>query len=458
MPESIFDLLDDDIKPGKEGFLDVASRAPMPNEKSFFNDIADYGKTIIKGGIEGLGRLGRIMGPLQDFPDITEEGEIIKPRSTEEQLEEQTKNLDVLLPTDEGAVQKGIRRGLRETPTALAFPGASTSTIGRSLAAGGAGQLAEELGAPEWVQTAAEFTAFMGPDLTKKLISSGSNKEIIKEARKMGLTDEEITPLIQSDFKQKWLSKITPKRGATERVLGKTKESLGTAYKNLSKLPGAKNEISELNNGKLINSLKEKIALMPRKVQAKVNKDFQDLLGNKITGESLMNFYSDVNHSLGGKTKQLSLLKGPIKDAIKTLSPDLAKDFDTVNLLYSKYSKIAGKLKPSLTSDIVSGVETLAAGGALASAVMGNPYFLGPIATKISFGKLSQQMLTNPRLQQITTKLVQGINQNKWYIVKNLLGLYAREIKNDSPEMYDQLKSISEEDLKELFSQKEAGK
>ena len=80
------------------------------------------------------------------------------------------------------------------------------------------------LGAPELVQTAAELTAYIGPDVLKKLLSSGKHKEIIDAARTLGLTDEQITPVLQSETKLKWLSKLTPRRGSTQKALENTKD------------------------------------------------------------------------------------------------------------------------------------------------------------------------------------------------------------------------------------------
>ena len=87
MRETIFDLIEEDVPEGKEGYFEIAKRAPQPKEKSFLNDIKDYAKTIVKGTVEGLGRLGTLMGPTQDF--ITKKnGKIQLGKSSEEQLEE----------------------------------------------------------------------------------------------------------------------------------------------------------------------------------------------------------------------------------------------------------------------------------------------------------------------------------------------------------------------------------
>lgn len=127
-----------------------------PPEKK--NELLDYGKTIVKGVVEGFGRLGRIMGPLSSR------------KSTSEQLKEQTENLDELLPTDEGFIQGSIRKGLREAPTALSFPG--TSTLGTGIRAASSGLLqesAEQADLPEWAQTAAGIAPYLVPGKVPKL-------------------------------------------------------------------------------------------------------------------------------------------------------------------------------------------------------------------------------------------------------------------------------------------------
>lgn len=451
MKETIFDVVNErkEIPEGKEGFMEIAKRAPiLKDSPSFFDDIKDYGKTILKGTAEGLSRLGGIMGPTQDIHGT--------PYS--ETLEKQTEKLDELLPTDEGYVQKSFRRGMQQGPTALAMPGSNIATGARSILAGFAGQGAEELGLPEWAQTAAEITAYIGPDIMQKLLKSGSNKEIIESGKRFGLSDEQITPLIQSEFKQKWLSKLSPKRGSTETALENTKKGLSEGYetlKNTKGASGAAGEITEKANGKLINSIMEKMDEMPREVRAKIQGDLDDLLNNKITGKALMNFFKDVNSKFGGSSKQIQTLKDPIKEALHSISPQLGKDFDTINNLWSKYSKISSKLKPSITSDLITAGEALTGMGAMGAAVTGNYLPLVGILGEQLARKTAQQMLLNPRLQQHAKKMVNALNENKLTVAKKLTEIYADEIRKESPEFAKELDKITLEDYEKLLNPKD---
>lgn len=439
MTNTIFDLIEEDFPEGKKGYIEAAKRAPEPKDDSFVNQVSDYGKTLLKGAVEGIGKLGRIMGPIPT------------PGKSESEIQrEQTEALDVLLPTDEGFLQRGLRRGLQEAPTAMAFPGAAPlQTAVRTGIAGYAGETAKELGAPEWMQTAAELTAYIGPDVTKKLLEKGSNKEIIEAARKLGLSDEAITPLIQSEFKQKWLSKLTPRRGATQTALERSRSELGEAYSTIQKSERARSVLNEQGIQELTTEIDKLLFEMPANVRSKIRKDYSDLRKNPITGDTLINFWKDINSEMGAGSKQLSLLKDPIRKALKNISPELGEDFQTVNKLFTKYHPIAERLKPNLMSDIIGASEAI---GLLASVTLGNYPFIISFAGEKAGKKIIQQMLINPKFQQISHKMVDALNQNKFEMAKKLTDLLAHELRKTSPEISDKLEEISIDDLKKMLT------
>jgi hypothetical protein len=437
---TIFDVLPSE---GQEGYMDIAQDAPEMKDDSYWNTVKDYTKTIVKGGVEGLSRFGRMMGPLKDISRYGDEGN---------PLEKQTEALNELLPTNEGFGQSAIRRGLQQAPTAMAFPGSSLQTLPRAMLAGFMGEGAKELGAPEWAQTAAELTAYIGPDITKKLLEKGSNKEIIASARKLGLSDEAITPLIQSDFKQKWLTKLAPKRGSTEKALEKTKSELSNIYSTLQKSTDKNIELHPEVSQNLYKEIDDLLFNMPAGVRSKISADLSDLQKFPATGESLINFYADINHELGPNSKQLSLLKKPIKEAIGKVSPELEKDFETINKLYSKYYPIAQRLKPNVMTDIIGAAKTISHAASLGMALMFGYY--PPILNFAGIGaasKISQKLLLDPKFQQISHKMVDALNKNKFGVAKKLTDLLSHELKKVSPEVSEELKNITEEDFEDIF-------
>jgi hypothetical protein len=438
MTNTIFDLVEADLPEGKKGYLEFAKRAPTPKGNSFLNDIADYGKTALKGTIEGISKLGRVLGPTGNF---TSQG-------TDDALGKQTQALDEIFPTDEGFVQKGLRRGLKEAPTMLSFPGGGTpSTAIRSGAAGYLGQGAEELGLPEWAQAAAEITAFVGPDITKKLLESGKNTDLIKEARKLGISDEALTPLLQSEFKQKWLSKLTPRRGSTEKALKQSKKELDEAASLIDSKASKIDKLNDESAFKLIDKIDSTFEKMPASVREKISKDYRDLYSKDISADSLINFWRDINHEVGPNSMQLSLLKKPVKEALEEIAPELAKDFNLINQLYTKFYPISSRLKPNLMTDLIGASEVI---GALASVSMGNYPFLIKIAGEKTTRKLAQQMLINPRFQQIPEKMLNALKENKLPLASKLVSLLQNETKKYSPDIAEKLQEVTEEDLQEM--------
>ena len=451
-PKTIFDLVEspknetifDFIEEMPPQYKEAVKSTPEVTNKSKLDIAKDYGKTIIKGGVEGLSRLANVINP--EVEHVKGKGFVSTQDKREPKLEQE---LNELLPTDEGFVQKALRRGLRETPTSLAFPGAKIANIPRSIVAGFAGESAKELGGNENIQAAAELTAYLGPDVTKKLLALGKNKSIIEHARKLGISDEALTPLLQSETKQKWLSKLIPRGESTQKALKQSKNEIGNAYQTIQKSPEAAKKIDPNSADKFIKSITEQLDEMPRAVRKKIEGDLGDLLGKDITGDKLIDFYKKVNYNLSSDTKQLANLKNPIKEAIKSISPETAKDFEFINELHSKYYPIASRLKPTIADQVINAAESIGLfGSAITGYYPGLVHILGEKAAR----KLAKEMILNPRLQQLSSKTIDAMNANKPLVLYKLKNIIKDELKMVSPEASKELESLSEEEIREFLS------
>lgn len=403
-----------------------------------YEKLAELLKSGGKGFIEGISRLGRSMGPLQD-PEMRSEKEI---------QEEQTGRLDELIPSEgeEDFLQRSLRRGLKEAPTMLSFPGSQLSTLPRSIAAGFLGEGAKDLGLPEWAQTAAELTAYMGPELTNKLLSWGSNKDIIKMGKEFGLTNEQITPLIQKDFKTKWLSKLSPKRGRTQKVLDESRKGLGEAYDVIKKSPTAMQELPTGAKENLLTKFQEVSKDLPSSVVEKIEKDLANFLDRPMTGESLMTLHKHINKATGPFTKELVAFKKPIADAITAVSPELGQQFQNLNNLYSRYASIAGKLKPTIVSDLVTAGEAI---GLVGGAIYGDYNIVQKMLIEQGAKITAREVLLNPRVNQLVEKFLLALNQHKWGLASKIGNQVNDEIKKMDNEI--DIQEFTEEQIKELF-------
>lgn len=359
--------------------------------------------------------------------------------------------IEKYLPTRDSFAEKALERGGRIAPYAFLGGGNLAGQAVRSALAGFLGEGAKESGLPPWAQALAELPAFGFPSLAKKINPSKSQKALVEGSRKLGLSEEEITPLIQSERKQKFLGKAAPRRGRTQNILKRTQKALGNVYEGLEKSPAAVNALPTDASEKIIGSITDQLENFPSGVRKVIQEDFHDLLKKPITGQSLINFYRDINHYLGKGEQQLGILKEPIFKALESISPELASDFRLTNKLFTKYYPISNKLKPSLVSDLFGAGEAIRL---LTGLSLGNFPILTEIIGEHSARILARELLLNPRLQNISKKIVSALNENKIPFANQLAKQYAKEFEELDPEISEKLKGIDFKDLKEKGKQK----
>ena len=179
---------------------------------------------------------------------------------------------------------------------------------------------------------------------------------------------------------------------------------------------------------------------MPSSVRNVIQDDFQELLKGDMTGEKIIKFFRDINHELGGKTKQLSTLKDPIKRTLMELDRDLGRSFDLTNKLYGKYAEITKRLNPSEYDKLSTAGKSAAA---LMVLMSGNFGLLESIASFEGARKVAEHMLTNPRMQNLSSKMISAINQNKFQIAEHIKRQFIDEVKDIDPKVAKALESLN---------------
>lgn len=350
--------------------------------------------------------------------------------------------LEKALPTQDKFAERALERGGKTGVYAALGGGGIASQAAQALKAatsGFVGEGAKKLGLPDWAQGLLEAASMGLPSLSKKIRPTSSQKELVEGARGLGLSDSEIAPLIQSELKQKWLTKVAPKRGRTQQALKKSKEAIGNVYDRLETSDVAKKVLSPDQSLEVMDSIDKVLEKLPSSLRNEIAEDFGDLLKSDMTGETLINFWKDINHYIGKGSSQLGVLKGPITDALEKVSPKLAQDFRMTNQLYSKFSTANKLLKPSLLGDLMT------AGRAVRTALgifTGNFPLMAESLGESALSILSREMLINPRFQNLSTKMVHALNQGKPAIANQILSSYIKEIEELDPQTADLLKDI----------------
>ena len=430
MTGSIFDIIEEEEPETGTIFDEVSSNPKIQKSENITTPwYKSWPSALGKGLLKGTVELGQSFGGMPEK----------RPNERQEEVEKTGEFLEKHLPSEEGFVETALEKGGKLFPSVVSGGGGLTKSAIQSGLAGASGATAKSVGASETVQSLAELPALLGPDLAKMIRTGKSNKEIVEFARSKGMTEDQITPLIQSEGKQRLLKRFSQKRGKAEGVLSETKEGLRNLYEDLSSNPSAKKTLSFEGQHKLAGDLKENLMKMPSKVRSRVAKDIKDYMNSGQTGEDLFNLYADINHNIGNKTKQLSLLKDPIKEALSKIDPSLGKDFDFTNKLYSNFHKISKTLKPSLASDIFEGTAMMRAVLGLST---GNPWILKEAIFEKAGKKIATNLLLNPRFQNLQMKMIDALNQNKFSAASKVWESMSDEMEDVDKETAKRMREI----------------
>lgn len=357
----------------------------------------------------------------------------------------QKKLLDKLLPTKEKALEGGLERAGRLAPLTL---GGGESLLAKGIRTGvGAigGEALKQAGAPEWAQSLAELSAFMAPKLSGKLQPKPSQKEAVEFLRGKGLTDKEITPLLQEEKRLRRLAPYAHKGERTRESLAGAHEKLGQGYQNIKK--EGKELASGLNrqqSKEFTSKIEDKLEDISPDFQRLIKDNLKDIRNKEITFNRLYDFYQDINRKIkgveGGKAV-LGILKEPILEGLRDINPRLAKDFESINRFYAKKSQVAGILSPRQVEDLLDLGESY---GALVGIATADPGLIAKTLGLIGGRAITEQLLTNPRLQNLSNQMLKAIKDNKLPLARKFLQVFKKELSKKDKESAD---LISLEDM-----------
>lgn len=463
-PESDFYGPEVEKVSGKNIFETVAleEKKKEENKFGFLDTTRDIGEQIISKGISGIGgAYGNLLETfglqpqdiseaekqkydqefdilekiqkgerpsMQDLQDLSD-SDFIPRFSRLPTSQEIEKNIEKATGIGEGKTPSGriLGRGSKFFGEALPIPGGGLKTLLGLGASGVAGQTIREAGGPEALATTVEIGGSLIPSIVQgKVVPRGVEaKEIAQAGRSIGLTEKQITPLIQGEKKVATLSKVARKGEKTKERFQSIKESLGDSYSNIKaskeakvKLPNKEQIQLRKSFSDIRNEMSKTLAPSPEKEAALnyIEKSLETLRDTNVTPEYLVNFWQDINktvkwNSIQGGKKALSKLKEPVSEILKKTSPKLAKDFEMTNKLYEKYAKISKKLKPDIVDAFLNKAEVIAIPATGIALVQGNPWPLIAVGAESSIRILAKEMLINPYFQNIGSKLVKNFDQ-----------------------------------------------
>lgn len=366
-------------------------------------------------------------------------------------------------PQEELESPTGIERGLE---TGGSFLGAAASTpigsfggLSRSaltgLGAAGAG-VASGLGGEEGAQlggaVALPAIVQLASDIrTGKLRPTGvRTKKLYQELKSMGLSDAEITPIIQTPLKQKVLGHLAKDIGRGKKAIEESKGALGSLYEKAKDKGTKLGKASAEEEKKLmikLNALSSELrkSKMPPESKSQVIGKIEDMVGdifqNGIGADDIIATWQDINQTVDWRSfrtgkKNLQEVKDMMSDTLQSISPELNLEFKKLNNAWGKLQKTSDAInkKKSMLISMGEAGQMLHAITDLISS--GNINALGGVASVQGAKVLASEMLTNPRLNNILNKLLIASSKGTKTAVNDSVKKFSEELRKENPDLY----------------------
>jgi hypothetical protein len=420
-------------------FGSIVEPAKQPGQFQEFGEIVEpisrlqsLAHSPVKGAVK---RAGDIAGLIQSIAPFIPKGPLTKEKAY--QFAEKK------LPTFEREPEKFLERVGGVATEALLSPGGLAMKGIQIPIGAGLGYAAEKFGLPEWAQAIAESAPFFYSG-GKKIPLKADQKKLGEFLRKQGLNENEITPLLKTPEQiNRWsafASKGKKSRELMEGIYNKT----GKIYDSV--ISDAKN-LRTLNNQektKILNEFTQIWNDIPHKFRNLIKNDLNDFLTKGRAGiEDLINLDRDINAVIGaehGGKAIVGRFKGPISEAIQSISPELANDYNLAKQLYATRARVKSAIVNPKDFD-----KFLDIGEAygLAQGIFNRD--LGMISKVIGTTgarKIAREMLINPRLQNLSIRMGESLKKNKLNLSVKYLKEFKDLLSEDDLELSNQIDEL----------------
>lgn len=379
-------------------------------------------RSLISAPLKGLVKGAAKFSPLPSFGPVpvklgervTEHFLPTQKKTAEDILEFTAENAPLALMGEGGLAKKGIQ------------------AVSGALAKKGA----KELDLPEWAQEIVGGLGMAAPDVVKgvskaAISPSAKQKPIVDYLRSQGLSEKQITPLIQDKKKLNYLSKISSKFEKKDPFIKGIKEKLGGIFEDIRE-KGSQGSVLE---GEKLYQFEENfdkaMEKVPRMYRRLIKAEIEDLNKHPINFKELHDFNKAINAIVGnveGGKAAVGLLKEPIEKAMQSLSPGLYSELKMANNVYSRLSGFMDKMTKRDWESLLSLGQT---GGLITGILTLNPGMMGT-ALGSAAGRLAlKKILTSPRLQGVHRKMWEAFLNNRIPQMLKYAGILEREVKEE---------------------------
>lgn len=399
--------------------LDFLSDQKQADPLDFLGKDVSKKRSVLSAFPKGLVKGAAKFSPLPSFGPVPYE---LGERATER-----------VLPTHKGNIEDVLEFAGENAPLAAFGEGGLVKKGLQSLSGGLFKKGAKESGLPEWAQDIVGGVGISAPSVAKAAVSktlkpSRSQKAVVDFLKDKGFTDKEITPIIQDKKKLSWLSKGAMKYEEKAPWLKGIQNKLGGLFEDIR----AKGQSGGYLEGQALKDFEDKFFKiadnLPKRHRRLIEKEIEELQNHPIDFTALHDFNIAVNDvvkaATGGKSS-IGKLKEATHQAQKSLNPELFKELRMTDEAYSKLMNFTDKMTTKNWQNLVNLGQ---AGHALYGMLTLNPVALkaAGIAAAGRYGL--RQVLSNPRLQNIHSKMWDAFLKNKTSQALKLAEILEKEI------------------------------
>lgn len=319
----------------------------------------------------------------------------------------------------ETGLEKGVSRAAEAALSTAALGGGGKIA---GLAAGGGflGQAVEEAGGGPTSQFVAEILPLaFSPVAAGKLVPSKAQKPLVDAAKRLGMTNKELAPLIRGPGAHGLSQSFLAKPATRKKIVEQSEKGVNRALSNADEAVRKIGEISQDLRTGLLDSFNELASKVEagvgelagnKKAASFLRQEMRQIAPRELTGNDLRKLYRAINENAVLRQSEVGrIAKETIVDTIAKANPQAAKEFQTANQLYTRLKVIEGgprhageRLDRMELYGLVTGIATGHTGQSIKT-------YLGTEGIRSSFTKA----VSGPRGHRLVQKMFSALAEGK---------------------------------------------
>lgn len=444
----------------------VSKYQPEEGEIEFFRETLseepEYEKRYRKGTSIALspikGLLKEVDKLRKELENISEKapfiGDIFKDLNIEMDLSypDRNRSIDEIIPTSQGILESSGERVGRIFPWIASGPAGVVGGAIRSAIGGIGGELGKRfLG--EKGEFLGEALGSSLPDLAQRIPLSMANQQTGSYARDvLGVEEGPLATMLENENPiRRAIGSIANRGSRVTNAFQRGRTELNRAWDTLSGRIDAQHALTPEQSNQMINELSVRMQNLPAGMRDFIQEDFNELLNSEMRGIDVINFWQDINwNNARENLPALGILKAPLDTALEQISPNLSRDFTLTNTLHSNFSRNSQRMSPRMADTLIKAGEI---GTFVHGLITGNYPEMAAVLGTVAARELAAEMIINPRFQNMTARLLTGLQRGSRVTAKRGLDQLINELAKTNSEAAKEMSKIDIDSILDSYKE-----